>query len=118
MGLNEFKDFIYPLTIKDAAKLFGKSVVYLKKIAAGDRPFSDFGKSRQDVLSFLKTSAHAAKSRQQFRNAVSYKSYVRLVGLDKYKCACCCYPASDTIYRVPLCEHCVGKMNKNSEAQG
>ncbi len=116
VGLHDnFQDFMYPLTFPAAAKLFGKSVVYLKKIAAGDRPFSDFGKSRQDVLNFLKTSAHAAKSRQQYRNAVGYKEYIGLIGLDKYKCRCCCYPAAESIYRVPLCEGCVSKIKKNKE---
>jgi hypothetical protein len=109
VSCEEFKQFIYPLTIKDAAKLFDKSVVYLKKISSGERSFSDFGKTKQDVLSFLKTSPDAAKSRQQFRNQVSYKEYVRLMGLEKYKCVCCCYPAAQKIYSVPLCEGCVSK---------
>ena len=112
----EFKKFIYPLTLKDAAKLFGKSVIYLKKISSGERPFTDFGKTRQDVLKFLKESPAAAKSRQQFRNQASYKEYVKLIGLHKYKCVCCCYPASEKIYNVALCEVCVKKMkSKNKE---
>lgn len=105
----EFRDFIYPLTYIEAGKLFDKSAVYIKKIASGDRPFTDFGKTRQDVLHFLKTSPDAAKSRQQFRNAVSYKEYVKLIGVDKYKCTCCCYPAAEKIYNIPLCEGCVSK---------
>ncbi len=115
MTAEEFKEFIYPLTFVDAAKFFGASVVYLKKIAAGDRPAKDFGKTKQDVLEYLKTSPDAAKSRQQLRNAVGYKEYVKLIGVDKYKCRCCCYPASEKIYNIALCESCVRKFSKNKE---
>ena len=115
MTAEEFKEFIHPLTFVDAAKFFGASVVYLKKIAHGDRPAKDFGKDRQDVLDFLKTSPDAVKSRQQFRNAVGYKAFVKLVGVSKYKCRVCLYPASESIYKIPLCESCVRKFSKNKE---
>ena len=113
----EFKQFIYPLTLNDAAKFFNKSVVYLKKISSGERPFTNFGKTRQDVLEFIKTSPDAFKSRKKFRNAVSYKQYIRLVGLQKYKCRCCLYPASEKIYNLALCEVCVDKMVNNKESK-
>lgn len=130
MTADEFKAFIHPLTYVAAAKFLGVSDRCVKYMAHGERKAKTFGNTRQDVLNFLKTSTHAAKSRQQFRNAVGYKEYIGLVGLDRYKCACCLYPASETIYRLPLCELCVGKIkkkdskmseieqNKNSEAQG
>ena len=65
--------------------------MYLKKIAAGDRPAKDFDKTKQDVLEYLKTSPDAAKSRQQLRNAVGSKEYVKLIVVDKYKCSVCGY---------------------------
>jgi len=115
MTADDFKALIHPLTYEDATKLFGVSSRYIKQMAYGERKAKDFGKTRQDVLNFLKTSSHAAKSRQQLRNAVGYKDYVGLVGLDRYKCTVCCYPASESIYRIPLCEGCVGKIKKNKE---
>lgn len=113
MTAEEFSAFIHPLTFVDAAKLFGVTTRYVKQMAYGERKVNSFGYERQDVLKYLKESA--GKSRQQFRNKVTYKEYVRMVGLERYKCRCCCYPASERIYNVPLCEGCVSKINKNKE---
>ena len=115
MTADEFKGFIYPLTFVDAAKLFGVTTRYVKQMAYGERKAKDFGYCRQDVLKYLKESA--SKSRQQLRNSVGYKDYVKIVGLDRYKCVCCCYPASERIYNVALCEVCVSKMKKNKESK-
>ncbi len=111
MTAEEFKYLIHPLTYVDAAKFLGCTPRYIKYMVYGERPAKSLvhGVTKQDVLNFLKTSPDAAKSRQQLRNAVGYKEYIRLVGLEKYKCVCCLYPASQKIYNVPLCEGCVSK---------
>ena len=115
MTANEFKAFLSPLTYIDAAKLLGVSKRYIRMMADGLRPVNAAPLNRQDVLHFLRTSPDAAKSRQQLRNQVSYKEYIKLIGLGKYKCRCCCYPATETIYNVALCEICVKKITKNKE---
>ena len=115
MTAEEFKAFIYPLTFVDAAKFFGVTSRCIKYMADGERKAKDFGKDREDVLDFLKTSPDAVKARQQFRNAVGYKAFIKLVGVSKYKCRVCLYPASESIYKIPLCESCVRKFSKNKE---
>ena len=115
MTAEEFQAFIHPLTYIDASKLLGVSERYIRMMVKGERPAKVIGVSRVEVIAFLRGSGQAFKSRQQLRNQLSYKEYIKLMGVGEYKCRVCCYPASQEIYKIALCECCVKKMIKTKE---